>query len=481
MIISCRNVHRFVQFASRKGGGVLGEAVGNHFLSTAGHLGPTAIQALRAMGWNRPHISGLGRGNFWRRWVASAPTADIAAFAVRSLRDGLGIAAPTLLQITTGEFAPPPGASVSLEFPAYLSLRRGQRIRNEEGGRTYSVGARIGRGGFGVVYRAKQTAGKAITDEELCLKVTRNIWSWHCEAYFGHLLQEESRVSKVFESFAWSPSTKGAHPLYCLITEFAENGDLARYLKRQPAAFTEMRARREMIALLRTLRQLHAAGVVHRDLTPGNVLVGSGGRLKIADFGIAAQNFKKRGVEADAFNEWFAPPVFPTWLAADDVFHCGQLYAFLLAGRADSPLSTQDVRQLPCSADAKAVIQRCIGARRKRYANAAEMLRALESLEDGAPRGGYIRSLAGKRVVFTGKMRVVRANAKRALKKAGGIAQAKVGHQTDILVRGDLSSPLYKAVEWGQKLLDVRRERELGHDVVELEEARFWQLCRSHR
>jgi hypothetical protein len=63
------------------------------------------------------------------------------------------------------------------------------------------------------------------------------------------------------------------------------------------------------------------------------------------------------------------------------------------------------------------------------------------------------------------------------LKKAGGIPQAKVGHQTDILVKGDLSSPHYKAVEMGQKLLDVQREREAGHEVVELSEARFWRLC----
>jgi hypothetical protein len=51
------------------------------------------------------------------------------------------------------------------------------------------------------------------------------------------------------------------------------------------------------------------------------------------------------------------------------------------------------------------------------------------------------------------------------------------GHQTDILVRGELSSPLFKAVEMGQKLLDVQRENEAGHKVVVLPEARFWKLC----
>ena len=205
------------------------------------------------------------------------------------------------------------------------------------------------------------------------------------------------------------PRSKDAQPRYCLITELAENGDLAQYFRDHPA-FGERKARLEMIAFLRTLQQLHAAGVVHRDLTPKNVLVGSGGSLKDRHFGIAAQSLKNRGVTFDVFNPRFAPPIFERWLAADDAFHCGQLYAFLLAGRADARLSAEDVRKLKCSSEAKAVIQRCIGARRKRYESAAERLRALVSPPENPP--GNVRSLVGRRVVFTGKMRVVRSQAR---------------------------------------------------------------------
>lgn len=478
IILAHRNANRFVQFASLDGGGVFGEAVSNHFLSAHEQLSPENFHALCNMGWMVPHTSGWGGGNFWRRWSGATATEEICAAAVHSLRDVFGIRTPDILTIETGAFC----ESLLKSGPALaasLNLRRGQRIRNAENGNTYLVGDVIGQGYFGIVYRAEQVSGRPLGDRALCLKVCGDASSWHCEAYFGQLLRDESRVVKVFDSFAWTPRAKRARPRYCLITEFLQHGDLAQYLREHPRAFSERKARSEMVAVLRTLHQLHAAGVVHRDLTPKNVLVGSGGRLKIADFGIASQSLRKRRVMFDVFNPRFAPPVFKRFLPADDVFHCGQLYAFLLAGRADGPFTPEDVRKIECSADAKAVIQRCIGMRRKRYASAAEMLSALENGEDRMRKEGRVRSLVGKRVVFTGKMRVLRKIAALSLKEAGGIPQSKVGHQTDIIVRGEQPSPHYIAVDVGRKLLDVQREREVGHRIVELSEASFWRLCRK--
>ncbi|GAB2954847.1 serine/threonine-protein kinase [Streptomyces pseudoechinosporeus] len=42
------------------------------------------------------------------------------------------------------------------------------------------------------------------------------------------------------------------------------------------------------LALAEALRRVHAAGVLHRDIKPGNVLLGPGGRVVLTDFGIAA-------------------------------------------------------------------------------------------------------------------------------------------------------------------------------------------------
>ncbi|NGO12089.1 serine/threonine protein kinase [Streptomyces sp. HC44] len=42
------------------------------------------------------------------------------------------------------------------------------------------------------------------------------------------------------------------------------------------------------LALAEALRRVHTAGVLHRDIKPGNVLLGQGGRVVLTDFGIAA-------------------------------------------------------------------------------------------------------------------------------------------------------------------------------------------------
>jgi eukaryotic-like serine/threonine-protein kinase len=362
-----------------------------------------------------------------------------------------------------------------------LQLSLGLVVRSALSGRQYRVGEPLGAGGFGAVYRVVHTSGGTPLPTKCVLKVASEPRAWHREAYFGDLLKDQSGVIRIHESFAWMDRSKSP-PLYCLISELVEDGDLFHYLERHPEPWPEPKARREIIRLLRAVTLLHSTNAVHRDITPRNVFVTDGRVLKLGDFGIALHSVGEKDVPADAFTRRFAPDAILTgktnsWRPADDIYQVGCLYHALLTGSAASRVTASCVKSLACSADAKSVIQRSIGDRRKRFADSLEMLEGLERQESQSRSAARVSTLKGKRVVFTGTLTMPRAEAKRRARRAGGITEDRVSHQTDVVVVGG-QSPNWKAEKKGQKLLDVDYERGLGHIIAVINERRFVALTR---
>lgn len=69
-----------------------------------------------------------------------------------------------------------------------------------------------------------------------------------------------------------------------LVMEYFRNGDLRRRM-REPLAPSE--ALRIAVAVARALDAIHGAGVLHRDLKPGNIMLRDDGSLALIDFGLA--------------------------------------------------------------------------------------------------------------------------------------------------------------------------------------------------
>ena len=358
-----------------------------------------------------------------------------------------------------------------------LWLAPGVVVHDAIGGRRYQVMRFLGKGGFGAAYQADRLADGGLAPGTYVLKVTIDARAWHREAYFGHLLRHVPALVEVYDSFAWAPRT-GVPPLYCLVSEYLEDGDLGGYLQRNPQPWPEARARREIIRLLRAVTRIHESGAVHRDITPGNVFVAAKSALKLGDFGIALHRVGRREVAADAFAPRFAPSAIregaKSWRQSDDVSQIGQLFAALLMGVASRKITAREVKRLSCGPHTKSILQRCIGERRKCFASASEMLVAMEEAQT-APKNVRVRSLEGKRVVFTGGLSLHRAEAKKLARKAGAIVEDRVNQTTDIVVVGD-QSPHWKAEAKGQKLLDVDREAERGHAIALVKESRFLTL-----
>jgi serine/threonine-protein kinase len=211
-----------------------------------------------------------------------------------------------------------------------------------------------------------------------------------------------------------------------------------------------------------------------------NVFVTANRILKLGDFGIAKHRVGNGAVRADAFHMFFGPTAVllggdnNQWKPADDVYQLGQLFGMLLRGKAVK-LSARSVKALPCTVRTKAVIQRCIGLRRKRFATAREMLEALASSDELA-RFARVRSLVGKRIVFTGRLKSgTRSETQKLVEKAGGIVDRRINSKTDVVVVGQ-QSKVWKADGKGQKLLDVDHEAARGHRIARITEGRLLAL-----
>jgi hypothetical protein len=143
------------------------------------------------------------------------------------------------------------------------------------------VRGELGRGGMGVIYQVWQ----ARLNRMVALKV---ISARACASP-----EERARFRTEAEALArlQHPNIVQIHELGehndqpYLVLELVEGGSLSRKLAGAP--FPPPQAARLIETLARAMHYAHGRGVVHRDLTPSNVLLAEDGTPKITDFGLA--------------------------------------------------------------------------------------------------------------------------------------------------------------------------------------------------
>jgi serine/threonine-protein kinase len=373
----------------------------------------------------------------------------------------------------TGRLAPAPAR------PHYLA--RDQVVRSPDTGLGYRVERLLGKGGFGEVYLAARLGRSRVVPQAVCIKVSPWIDGWIREAYFGQLLDGHPRAIRLFDRFALERAEGGTS--YYLALEYAQHGDLSAFLARTQRGFAEAAARREIAGILEVLGKLHRGQLLHRDLTPLNVFVCDGPRLKLGDFGIVRAQSDRGGVAARTLNPFMAPSdivarAVPKWQARDDVYQVGQLLAMLIKGDASKRVRTGEVRGLACSDHLKEIVHRCIGERRKRYESADELIEALR--RPPAPlRAGVLRSLLGVHLAFTGILSVARKEAAKAARRAGAIVHGGPSARTTVVVRGRPNALQAAGRDAGLKLMEIKRLRAKGHRITLLNETQFWRLARK--
>jgi len=367
---------------------------------------------------------------------------------------------------------------VATDKSRYL-LAPAQVITSADTQLRYRIERLLGEGGFGQVYLATRVGRSLVVPQIVCIKVSARIDGWLREAYFGQLLDGHPRAIRVYDRFPLM--RPDGQVLYCLTLEYAQHGDLSAFLSHAAKGWPETTARREIAGILEVLGKLHRGQALHRDLTPLNVFVCEGRRLKLGDFGIVRQQSDRRGITARTMNALTAPSdilerAVPRWQARDDVYQVGQLLGMLIKGDAQSRIRPFEVRRLSCTDHLKEIVYRCLGERRKRYESADEMIEALRN-PPAALKVGVLRTLKGVHLAFTGILSKRRSEAVRAAKRAGAIVHGMPSAKTNVVVRGR-PNPLQAAGrDTGLKLMEIKRLRGKGHRITLLNETQFWRLA----
>src|SRR3546814_15424955 len=154
------------------------------------------------------------------------------------------------------------------------------------------------------------------------------------------------------------------HPVPYIVMELVHGALLKDIIAEGPVP--EADARRYVDGILEALEFSHRAGVVHRDIKPGNVMVTDGGQVKVMDFGIARAVSDSSSTVAETTTilgtaAYFSPeqakgePVD----ARADLYSTGVVLYELLTGRqpfrGESPVAVayQHVSQAPARPEAR--------------------------------------------------------------------------------------------------------------------------------
>src|SRR5437773_1166711 len=145
----------------------------------------------------------------------------------------------------------------------------------------YELLEEIGRGGQGVVYRARQKSLNRI----VALKVI-GLAHWATEAHVKRFRLEAEAAASLNHPCIVPIYDVGERDGACYFSMgLVEGGQLDAVAKREPIP---IRHAAELIAkLARTVSYAHEHGILHRDIKPGNILLDEKGEPHLTDFGLA--------------------------------------------------------------------------------------------------------------------------------------------------------------------------------------------------
>jgi serine/threonine protein kinase len=186
----------------------------------------------------------------------------------------------------------------------------------------FTVGMVLGYGGFGIIYKAwdkKLQSVVALKEYFPSGIVSRVPGSMNVAVYakkremefnfgFERFIDEAKNMAKfgthsnIVNVYGYFEENQTAY----IVMEYLDGGTLSEFLKDHSldinASFTIIKS------VNSALKAIHAAGIVHRDVSPDNVFICSDGRIKLIDFGAARFSLDEEKLITVILKPGYAPP-----------------------------------------------------------------------------------------------------------------------------------------------------------------------------
>lgn len=259
----------------------------------------------------------------------------------------------------------------------------------------------LGHGGMGVVYLAEHMhLNKKFAVKSLSVKYTddSNFRQRFYQEANNQALLDHPNIVQVTDFF----EEQGQ---YFLVMEYVEGEDLGELIRRE-GRLGEEKALSIMKSILAGLGFAHRKGMIHRDIKPGNIMVGKDGRVRATDFGLAVLAGEKRlTMDGDekALTPWYASPEQITRPKEidhrSDVYSLGIVFFEMLTGQVpfdgepysvvhlqvNEPLPDPTKMNPEIKPELASIVAKCVAKNPdKRFQGCDEFLKAILDYENRA-------------------------------------------------------------------------------------------------
>jgi serine/threonine-protein kinase len=186
----------------------------------------------------------------------------------------------------------------------------------------YTLVEQIGAGGMATVWRAQDS----VLARVVAVKVLREHLAADA-ALLERFRREAAAAARIAHPNVvrvYDAGTDGGHAF--IVMEYVAGNTLRDVIERA-GALDPAAAAGVIVAVLSGLARAHAAGIVHRDVRPGNILIAAGGLVKVTDFGLAAAAASRGDLETTREMLGTLGYVAPEQVQGGDVTPATDVYA----------------------------------------------------------------------------------------------------------------------------------------------------------